>query len=186
MTSQEILFFITTFTELISISSLIVTLVSPRLHIWPPIKRKSWQFIATWGFLTTSVIGIILLSILDWNSLTPTYTTHYIVGIALILGGLFFLMWSVRTLSIQTSLGLGDKLIKYGPYKFTRNPQYLSMILIIIGIIVLSNSFYTLISGIIGITWFLMAPFVEEPWLEKQYGEDYTKYCESVPRFLII
>lgn len=36
----------------------------------------------------------------------------------------------------------------------------------------------------VGFAWFLLAPRAEEPWLREQYGEEYVKSAESVPRFV--
>ena len=46
------------------------------------------------------------------------------------------------------------------------------------------NSFYVAVTGIIGNVWFLLAPFVEEPWLRRQYREAYDDYCVQVPQFI--
>jgi protein-S-isoprenylcysteine O-methyltransferase Ste14 len=34
-----------------------------------------------------------------------------------------------------------------------------------------------------GVVAFALAPFAEEPWLEKVYGEPYRRYLKRVPRF---
>ena len=31
---------------------------------------------------------------------------------------------------------------------------------------------------------FLILPFSEEPWLQKEYGKSYVEYCKKVPRFI--
>jgi protein-S-isoprenylcysteine O-methyltransferase Ste14 len=38
--------------------------------------------------------------------------------------------------------------------------------------------------GAVGAVWFVLAPWAEEPWLNKQYGEAYRRYRERCPRFL--
>ena len=32
--------------------------------------------------------------------------------------------------------------------------------------------------------FYLLAPFLEEPWLEQEYGSEYLAYKKRVPRFL--
>jgi len=71
-----------------------------------------------------------------------------------------------------------------GPYRFSRNPQYVAEILIYSGIILVTGSFEALIIGIVMMLWFVMAPLSEEPWLAQQFGEPYEEYRQNVPRFI--
>lgn len=98
--------------------------------------------------------------------------------------GLIIAIWGVKTLSTHSSLGLKGKLVTGGPYKYSRNPQYLGSIILIVGIIVFSNSILTLIVGLAGIFWFVLAPLTEEPWLREEFGEQYDEYCRKVRRFV--
>jgi protein-S-isoprenylcysteine O-methyltransferase Ste14 len=98
--------------------------------------------------------------------------------------GLIIAIWGIKTLSIHSSLGLKGTLVTRGIYKYSRNPQYLGDILIFIGIIIISNSLLTLITGFLGILWNFLTPFTEEPWLKKQFQEVYDEYCKKVRRFL--
>ena len=75
-------------------------------------------------------------------------------------------------------------LVTSGVYRFTRNPQYLGDIALVAGYAILCNSQFVYITGLIGILWFLLAPFTEEPWLRREYGEAYERYASRVPRFI--
>jgi protein-S-isoprenylcysteine O-methyltransferase Ste14 len=101
----------------------------------------------------------------------------------MIVGATIFLT-ALYTLSINTSLGLKGKLITKGPYRYSRNPQYIGAVLFFSGTMLLFNSFYAVVIGIIGNVWFLLIPFTEEPWLKKQFKEEYDDYCKKVPRFI--
>ena len=72
-----------------------------------------------------------------------------------------------------------------GPYRFTRNPMYLSLAFVYAGIAILGQSLWAL----------LMLPVVllvirygviarEEPYLERQFGEAYTSYKARVRRWI--
>jgi protein-S-isoprenylcysteine O-methyltransferase Ste14 len=74
-------------------------------------------------------------------------------------------------------LGLKGKLIIESPYKYSRNPQYVGIVLFFSGAMLIFNSFYAFVTGIIGNIWFLLTPFIEEPWLREQYEEEYDEYC---------
>ncbi len=165
--------------------SLIVTLLVPSRRIWPPPGRKSWQYIFTWSLSIIALGGILILGILDWNSFVIGRWLRYPVGVGLIVFGLFLVMWAIRTLGIHASQGLGGELVQEGPYQWTRNPQYVADLLMLAGFAVLSNSTLALAAGLMGMTWFVLAPFTEEPWLRGQFGDEYDRYMESVPRFFL-
>jgi protein-S-isoprenylcysteine O-methyltransferase Ste14 len=46
------------------------------------------------------------------------------------------------------------------------------------------STLYQFVTGAIRIIWFLLAAFVEEPWLRDQFKEDYYTYCKEVPSFI--
>ena len=93
-------------------------------------------------------------------------------------------VWASMSFPFRATIGLGDKLITRGPYRYSRNPQYIGDSLNIAGYILLMNSWMVGIIGILGVVLNLLAPFTEEPWLEDRFGDDYRDYKRRVPRFL--
>jgi protein-S-isoprenylcysteine O-methyltransferase Ste14 len=91
--------------------------------------------------------------------------------------------WGFHELSIQTTLGLEGSLTRSGPYRWSRNPQYLGVCIYLVSLVVLSGSHLTAIGCVAVGLWFLATPFVEEPWLAERYGAEYEAYCRGVPRF---
>jgi len=166
--------------------SLIVTILVPRFRVWPPPGKGSWQYVFTWGLTFVSFGGNLVLGILDWNSFVLDHWLRFPTGIALIALSLFLVLWAIRTLGTYASQGLGGGLILTGPYRWTRNPQYVADILMLVGFAILSNSVLALITGSLGATWFFLAPFTEEQWLGDQFGEEYDQYAKHVPRFVSI
>ncbi len=165
--------------------SLILTLLVPGFRAWPPPGKNSWQYYFIWVSTIPSYIGIIALGILDWNSFMIHHWIRFPVGILTLIIGLALAIWGVRALGIHASQGLGGDLMRAGPYQFTRNPQYVGDVAMIIGYIILSSSKMLLIAGLLGVFWFILAPYVEEPWLRGQFGKDYDNYVSEVPRFII-
>jgi len=98
--------------------------------------------------------------------------------------GAIVFFWTLRTLTLHTSLGLRGNLITEGPYRYSRNPQYLATVLVFSGALLFFNSFFASIVGVIGNLLFILTPFVEESWLQEQYREEYEDYCKKVPRFI--
>ena len=72
-----------------------------------------------------------------------------------------------------------------GPYRFTRNPMYLGMAAVYVGL-----------AFVLGLMWaFVFLPFVilavdrlviarEEPYLERKFGQDYVAYKRRVRRWI--
>lgn len=183
---MDLLFYTTISLEIILGGSLILSIVNPRFRVWPPPGKNSWQFFFIWVLTILSYLGTFALGILDWDSFVLSYALRFPIGIVLMIVGFVLVYWGVRTLGILTSQGLGGVFTKVGPYRYTRNPQYVGEIAFIIGYVILSNSKLTLVAGLFGIIWFVLAPFSEEPWLREQYGSAYDDYVSEVPRFLSI
>jgi protein-S-isoprenylcysteine O-methyltransferase Ste14 len=108
---------------------------------------------------------------------------RFLIGIPLIIIGTFLFSWGVKTLGIKNTSGIKERFIQSGPYQFTRNPQYLGGIIFFFGMIITTNSLYVLITHILLILVYIIAPLTEEIWLEEQYGEEYISYMKKVPRF---
>ena len=84
----------------------------------------------------------------------------------------------------QRGSGQRGGFVSSGPYRFTRNPQYVGDIVFFVGVGVIANSVFLWIAHVLLILGFVVAPLTEEPWLEEQYGDAYREYRRRVPRFL--
>ncbi|OLS18672.1 MAG: hypothetical protein HeimC3_48830 [Candidatus Heimdallarchaeota archaeon LC_3] len=177
-------FLIVLISGILYLMGLILTLIYPKIHIWPPPGENTWQFWFVNLLGSISVGGIPILGIIVWDSNWINYSLRFLLGGSMVILAFFFGLWSIKTLSINQSLGLKVKLIISGPYQYTRNPQYISYISLIIGLIIIINSTMVLITGLLAMFWFMIAPLAEEPWLLQQFGDEYQEYRKSVPRFV--
>lgn len=166
------------------VGSLVVTLLMPGLRIWPPPRRTSWQYVFTWGLTGVLFASIVALGILDWNSLGLSHWLRFAVGVPIIAASTGLVLWAVHTLGVHASQGLGGTFVRQGPYRFTRNPQYVADIAMLSGFALLSGSMLVIPVCLLGIAWFALAPFTEEPWLRTRHGPEYDEYIKLVPRFL--
>jgi protein-S-isoprenylcysteine O-methyltransferase Ste14 len=173
-----------TLNEVFLFGNLIFTLFYPKYSVTPLPRKKTWQYWFTRISTLVSTVGIIVLSVLDWNSSFFTHWSRFVIGSILVAVGTFFAIWTVRTIIIHTSSEPQSVIITKGPYKHSRNPQYVGDILTLTGIIIISNSSLAFITGILGIILLTVAPFTEEPWLRRQFKEEYDEYCKKTPRFL--
>ncbi len=77
------------------------------------------------------------------------------------------------------------QIISTGIYGYSRNPIYLALCLIHIGIAVFLNSLWILVSFIVtAILLYHFAINKEERYLEAKFGEDYIQYKNKVRRWL--
>jgi protein-S-isoprenylcysteine O-methyltransferase Ste14 len=102
-----------------------VSFFVPVHRMWPPPSRNTWQFYATWFFSWASLSGVFLLAILAGNSLGLPVWLRVGLGVPLFALGAGLIAWGFRELSISTTLGLPGAFVRSGPYRFSRNPQYL-------------------------------------------------------------
>jgi len=170
--------------EVLLLASLLLSIASPAKRVWPPPGRQSWQYRFTWGLTSLALGGALLLGLLDWNSfIVPRrFVSHS--GSYSYAGGLSFAAWGLRTLGGRASLGLGGDLVLSGPYRWSRNPEYVGDIGALVGYALLCNSLMILVAAVLGASWFALAPFAEEPWLRQRFGGRYDEYARKVPRFI--
>lgn len=77
------------------------------------------------------------------------------------------------------------QIIERGPYRFTRNPMYLQMVVACIGVAVAFANVWILLLAIV-CAWALQkfAIVPEEEYLERKFGEPYRAYKRRVRRWL--
>jgi len=127
---------------------------------------------------------VVYLSILEIGESLIDSPFLTVVGWVMLILGVGLYLWSRLYIGKKVEFGLKDTLITAGPYQYTRNPLYIADVLIFMGYAVIFNSPYVLIISVILSGIILMLPLIEEPWLVEQYGDEYTRYCSKVPRYL--
>ena len=181
----QILFSVTVILELIYVALFVLTIKLPGFRFWPPPKARSWQFFFSWLVASLVMVNFLFIGLLDFDSfvLSPLMQRLPLAIIIFVMGSLIG-GWAFFVFGLKNTIGVDDKLVTGGPYRFTRNPQYIGDSLNIIGYMVLTNSEMIWIIGVLGVILNLLAPYTEEPWLEERYGERYRVYKRRVPRFI--
>ncbi len=159
------------------------SIMFPEKRIWPPLKKWSWQFLLSWLLFFGAVSADVAMMVIDRSSFLPIGNERLYLSVPIVVVGVLFLGWGILTLGIERTSGVAGEFISTGPYKFTRNPQYIGDILIFLGMILISNSFRAAAGFSLLILAFLLMPLAEELWLEEAYGEAYKKYKMTTPRF---
>ena len=77
------------------------------------------------------------------------------------------------------------RLVVRGPYRCVRNPMISGVAFVLVGLALAMRSWPHLIwAAVFGGINLLFIPLIEEPILERQFGEDYRAYRRRVPRFV--
>jgi protein-S-isoprenylcysteine O-methyltransferase Ste14 len=111
-------------------------------------------------------------------------------GIAVLSSGLFALLWCVRDFYVIGKGSLAPwspprHLVTVGLYRFTRNPMYVSVVLILTGLALLyKSSALVLYTATAALIFHLRVVLGEEPWLARTYTEKWQTYQAAVPRWL--
>lgn len=107
-----------------------------------------------------------------------------VVGALLGLGG-----WSVLIMRLdgqsENPYKPTHEIIERGPFRVSRNPMYLQMVIICIGIaILLLNLWLLLLSPICAWLLWRLAIAPEEAYLEEKFGDEYVAYKNRVRRWI--
>lgn len=170
--------------ELFLLVALAVSIRWPRRRLWPPPGQRTWEFWSVWLATAVAFLASVAVAFLDYGSFVLDHVAWRWAGGVLIVLGTGLADWGVRTLTSRTSRGLVGEFRRRGPYRWTRNPQYLGHMAVVLGVMLAFDSTLVMVSGLLGILCLALAPLAEEPWLAERYGEEYQEYLRTVPRFL--
>ena len=90
-----------------------------------------------------------------------------------------------RGTSLQKLSGRTEPLVVKGPYRYVRHPLYFGVVLFVLGLFLLLDYSFLLVSAIILLLWFnsVVANF-EEKELRAIFGEQYDQYSKEVPKMI--
>lgn len=162
---------------------LLRTLLAPPFRIWPTPEPESWQSLTFWGLFRGGMVLTFVVAILDWNSAGLVDWSRFIIGAPLFLIGYGITVFGYFNLGLGNTYCGADGLVSHGPYRFSRNPQYASSILGLIGLVICADSWFALPLAVLMSCVYVWMALVEEAWLDKHYGASYTKYRERTARF---
>lgn len=77
------------------------------------------------------------------------------------------------------------ELITVGLFRYSRNPIFLGMVMVLAGLFLITPNAVTLIFWIVGYILIQVQISLEEEYLRRQHGKLYDEFCQRVPRRLI-
>ena len=119
----------------------------------------------------------------------PASVPRVSIGAALFVAAFAFAVWAIATIRgagsrVETTMPT-TVIVSSGPYRFTRNPIYLAMLL---GLIALAIAFDTAWILVTLVPFYLVIRYGviarEEAYLERKFGSAYIGYKSSVRRWL--
>jgi len=173
------------------VALLVFSIVQPAWCLWPAPQPNdpAWRFRllvhrASGVLIALTGLGALGLAVLDRSSLGLSAPPRWLLGSGLLIFGATFGLSGYIQLGVARSQGVPGPLEARGAYRYSRNPQYVGAIGVLLGFGLLSGSKLGLLAGTACSVWFLTAPFAEEPWLHRHLGSRYDEYLRTTPRFL--
>jgi protein-S-isoprenylcysteine O-methyltransferase Ste14 len=114
---------------------------------------------------------------------------YNLLGLLPVLVGLYVNTWcSSHFKRIGTAVKPFEQsttLVVEGPFRYSRHPMYVGMVVALLGLLVILGSITPLIV-IPGFVWLVNRRFLlpEERALEERFGEEYLRYKENVRRWI--
>ncbi len=119
----------------------------------------------------------------------PAFVRFWLGGLIIAGAFLVFGVWAVITMrragQSENPWKPTFEVVEHGPYRITRNPMYLQMVLVCLGLALVLQNVWILLLTPVGM-WVLQkfAILPEEAYLERKFGEPYRAYQRRVRRWL--
>jgi protein-S-isoprenylcysteine O-methyltransferase Ste14 len=143
-----------------------------------------------WVFVLAYVVGVALEQWvrLGGNVVMPR-AASLTAGVVLFAAGAMIAGWGLTIFHrVGTTTVPGqssDRLVTWGPYRFTRNPMYVGLTLAYLGEAALLRQLWPVPLLVLVLVYLqqMVIP-LEESRLREVFGKDYTDYCGRVRRWL--
>ena len=112
------------------------------------------------------------------------------LGLIPLVLGTILLLWCVREFYVAGRGTLApwappQKLVVTGLYRYSRNPIYIAVGLVLSGwALVFRSRALTVYALVVMLAFHLRVVLGEEPWLARTHGEQWARYKAKVPRWL--
>ena len=160
-------------------------------------ERRGHKLYGDWTLPLVSIAYIILALIVICEFFLKEIRIDYrisFVGFFIFISAFILRIWGMRTLKEQWTVhAIGAQkvknvfLIKSGPYKYIRHPIYLGVILEVLSIPLIWNTYFAFIFAVtINVPLQVIRAYFEEKTSIKKLGKEFISYKKEVPAFLPI
>jgi len=145
--------------------------------------RALFAFVAMPGMVAFAIPAL-------WLWLGEGLQPRYPLALTLLVAGAVGLLWCVRDFYVRGKGTLApwsptQNLVIVGLYRYSRNPMYVCVLLILLGWAgAYASSGLLLYATFIALAFHLRVVYGEEPWLARKHGPAWHSYVRQVPRWL--
>jgi protein-S-isoprenylcysteine O-methyltransferase Ste14 len=139
--------------------------------------------------LLTILAGVALQRLAPMGFSVAAPGRYWIGGIIVVVSILVFGTWPTilfrRSGQSPIPWEPTPSIVEQGPYRFTRNPMYLMMVIVCVGFaVILSNAWIFVLTPLCAFLLHRVAILPEEAYLERKFGEGYLGYKRRVRRWI--
>src|SRR5829696_3800075 len=183
---------------------IIIDLVTyPMLSFWRGWLRgqglMAWYLVEVGGLWGGNTLALLVLSPWwlgwNWNGALPLQ----VLGGVLLIGSVVAGTWAVAKMGWARLLfagalfpsgagaeenGVPQRPVVEGPYRYVRNPLYVTDLCLLLGAALLTRSWALVLVAALYLSQLVLQLPLEERELRERFGVPYCRYCELVPRFV--
>jgi len=130
---------------------------------------------------------LVLGSLLEHALTLRSNSTVTIVGIVLAVAGILLDLWAGNTLSKSLGKRIDTwremRIIETGPYRWIRHPSYAASMLVVVGLPLVMNAYYSLLLSAVLIVLFMQRLLLEETFLAQRLPT-YAAYVQRTHRLI--
>jgi protein-S-isoprenylcysteine O-methyltransferase Ste14 len=143
-------------------------------------------------FAFVALPGIVAFAVpLAFAGCVRPFPSQHAVGLVPLSLGVLLLWWCVREFYVEGRGTLAPwapptHLVTSGPYRYCRNPMYVSVALILLGWAILYwlRTLF-LYAACVAVASHLRVVFFEEPWAARTFGDPWISYIARTPRWFL-
>ena len=153
---------------------------------------------ARWEYRQRGKLSLLGLLLLCTMIFVPNLMLHYVLSydmpdspldyVGVIVGTVGTVLCIVSIIFFRSPLKMlclvPGKLTLAGPYKWSRNPQYVGYLMFLLGFALNDWSGWSLVVLVVVALSLHVLVLIEEEHLRRTFGTKYAEFCRAVPRYL--
>ena len=164
--------------------------ISLKIKLGKPIRGNNAEANRAVGFFILFIALALYLAATDRGNDISGFGLITSLSLSLLGLNLIFAMASLRDLGKSWRVGVIEEqetaLIEEGIYRYSRNPYFVSYLLLFAAYTLLLQSILLLVLSFIGFALVHAMIRREEAYLDRVHGQAYLRYKQRVPRYLLL
>ena len=156
------------------------------------LRRAALGTIAFVLLVPASVIVLAPWLLTGWHLAPPLFgwrATRWLGGVLILLALPLFAAFNLRFVvegrGTPAPIAPTERLVVGGPFRWVRNPGYISVIALLLGqALVFGSSVLLAYAALVAFGFHLFVVLYEEPTLRRRFGAEYVTYCRTVRRWV--